>query len=75
MEQVNKPVVYFVGNPRWDTEMFPGHEVAHVTTIDHYVWGCDRVRTSSVLNKFEDGSFETMNTLYKPLKKMDEDDN
>lgn len=75
MEQVNKPVVYFVGNPRFDTEMYPGHEVAHVSTIDHYVWGWDRVRTSSVLNKFEDGSFETLNTVYKPLTKMDEDDN
>lgn len=70
-----KPTVYFIGNPRWDTKMFPGHEVAHVFTIDHYVWGRDRVRTSSVLNKFEDGSFETLNTMYKPLKKMDEDDN
>ena len=46
------------GEPVFDTEMFPGHEVAHVNTTNHYVWGADNVRTSSVLQKFEDGSFE-----------------
>ena len=49
--------------------MFAGHEVAHVNTTNHYVWGADKVRTSSVLQKFEDGSFEIMNTLYKPVVK------
>jgi phosphoglycerol transferase MdoB-like AlkP superfamily enzyme len=63
-----KPVVYFVGEPRWDTELFHGNEVANVRTINHYVWGKDMVRTSVVLNKFPDGSFETMNTIYKPSK-------
>lgn len=63
-----KPTVYYIGDVQWDTEMFPGHEVAHVRTTNHPVWGRNKVRTSSVLNKFEDGSFETMNTLYKPLK-------
>lgn len=65
---MDKPEVLFLGDPRFDTEMFPGHEVAHVRTINHYVWGGDRVRTSSVLKKFDDGSFETMNTIYKPHK-------
>jgi hypothetical protein len=75
MESVKiKPVVYYVGNPRWDTEMFPGHEVAHVHTVDHYVWGRDIVRTSSVLKKFSDGSFETMNTVYRPLPPDEEDE-
>lgn len=64
-----KPIVYFIGEPVFDTEMFPGHEVAHVNTTNHYVWGADKVRTSSVLQKFEDGSFETMNTQYKPVVK------
>ena len=63
----NKPKVYFTGEPKWDTTLFPGHEVAHVRAIDHYVWGNDTIRTSSVLKKFPDGSFETMNTLYVPI--------
>lgn len=63
-----KPVVYFLGQPRWDTEMFPGHEVAHVFTLDHYVWGREAVRTSKVVKKNDDGSFETLNTRYVPYK-------
>lgn len=68
---IDKPVVYYTGNATFDTNMFPGHEVAHVKTVNHYVWGSDQVRTSSVLNKFDDGSFETMNTLYKPYTDME----
>jgi hypothetical protein len=66
-----KPVVYYTGTPRFDTEMYKGHEVAHVHTVNHYVWGSDAVRTSSILKKFDDGSFETMNTLYKPYTDME----
>lgn len=62
-----KPTVHFTGKPVWDTKMFPGYEVAHVKTIDHYTWGRNEVRTSEVLTKFPDGSFETRNTLYVPL--------
>jgi len=65
-----KPTVFFVGTPLFDTEMYPGHEVAHVRTVNHPAWGSDRVRTSSVLNKFDDGSFETRNTMYKPYVEM-----
>ena len=65
--KTEKPVVHFVGNVVFDTSMFEGHEVAHVLAVDHYVWGHDHVRTSTVLKKFDDGSFETRNTLYKPL--------
>ena len=63
---MDKPVVYFTGEARYDDMMFKGVTVAHVRTLDHYVWGADKVRTSKVLNVFPDGSFETMNTLYKP---------
>lgn len=59
----SKPVVYFYGEPIFDTEMYPGHEVAHVHAINHPVWGMGLVRTSSVIKKDDDG-FETMNTLY-----------
>lgn len=68
---MDKPVVYFINDARFDDEMYKGHTVAHVQTINHYVWGNDSVRTSSVLKKFEDGSFETMNTMYKPYKGED----
>lgn len=65
-ESSNKPVVRFIGDVQFDTDMFPGYEVAHVHALDHPVWRQDKVRTSTVLKKFDDGSFETMNTIYKP---------
>jgi hypothetical protein len=64
-----KPVVYFTGNATFDTTRFDGVEVGRVNAVDHYVWGRDVIRTSVVLKKYPDGSFETMNTLYKPLPK------
>jgi hypothetical protein len=71
----SKPVVYFTGEATffdYDTkqtqEELTDNTVASVMATNHYVWGNDRVRTSVVLKKFDDGSFETMNTLYKPLK-------
>lgn len=62
-----KPVVHFIGEARFDTEMFPGSEVAHVYGVDHPILGRDNIRTSEVLRKFSDGSFETRNTIYRPL--------
>lgn len=69
-----KPTVFFIGSPVWDTTMFAGHEVAHVKTVNHYVWGSDNVRTSSVLKKNSDGSFETMNTIYVPYTEKEENE-
>jgi hypothetical protein len=63
-----KPSVFFHGFPVWDTTSYPEHEVAHVYADKHYVWGKGLVRTSSVLEKFPDGSFETLNTIYIPIK-------
>ena len=60
-----KPVVHFVGKPIFDTTMYDT-EVAHVYAEDHYIWGRDKIRTSTVLKKFSDGSFETLNTMYRP---------
>lgn len=65
---MSKPEVQFLGQAAFDTALFPGHEVAHVMAADHPILGRGVVRTSKVINKFEDGSFETMNTLYKPFK-------
>lgn len=62
-----KPVVYFIGVPHfwmWNSK----DEVAGLArVINHPNLGTiDDVRTSKVLNKFRDGSFETRNTVYKP---------
>jgi hypothetical protein len=63
-----KPVVYFIGIPHfwmWNST----NEVAgldHVINHPNLGTAYD-VRTSTVLNKFGDGSFETRNTLYKPF--------
>lgn len=65
-----KPVVTFIGEAVFDSKMYEGHIVAHVRTLDHPTWGNDMVRTSSVLKKFDDGSFETLNTIYKPQKEV-----
>jgi hypothetical protein len=63
-----KPVVYFLGKPEffmWNTI----DEVARLPfVINHPLLGkCRDVRTSTVLAKFSDGSFETRNTVYKPM--------
>lgn len=68
-----KPIVHFTGEALFFN--YYTHElednltkdtVARVNAVDHYVWGKDSVRTSVVLKKFSDGSFETMNTVYRP---------
>jgi len=61
-----KPTVHFTGTARY-TEYSPGQEVAYVQAVNHYLLGKDEIRTSLVLTKFPDGSFETMNTLYVPI--------
>lgn len=63
-----KKVVHFSGQPyfeTWELESGPV-EVAHVYSLDHPRLGRQHVRTSRVLHKFDDGSFETLNTIYKP---------
>ena len=62
-----KPVVHFKGTAffRQRHPELPA-EVAEVFALDHPKLGCMPVRTSEVLQKFDDGSFETMNTIYKP---------
>jgi hypothetical protein len=63
-----KPVVYYLGVPEfymWN----PTDEVARIPfVINHPLLGkAYDVRTSTVLVKFFDGSFETRNTIYKPM--------
>jgi hypothetical protein len=74
---MTKPVVNFYGDVQFfnyydhnDPGVIKENMVAMVRTTNHPVWGRDKVRTSVVQKKFKDGSFETMNTLYKPLKEQ-----
>lgn len=65
-----KPVVYYVGTPRfWNWNDDPTKPVATLPyVVDHPVLGtCVGVRTSIVLQQRNDGTIETMNTIYKPL--------
>lgn len=65
--KIEKPVVHFIGEPHywmWDAK----NEVASLyVVLDHPRLGaCYNVRTSTVKQKFPDGSFETRNTMYVP---------
>lgn len=84
---MNKPKVRFVGEPVFYTvALSPMHqktygqyadakgyvEYARVYGLDHPILGSTDIRTSIVLKKHDDGSFETMNTLYVPDKEKHE---
>jgi len=63
----DKPIVQFVGEANF-FKYFGGEAlVAMVHTLDHPVWGAEEVRTSRVIKRNEDGSFETLNTRYVPV--------
>jgi hypothetical protein len=73
-----KPIVTFVGEAEFfdrtitdvQKEMYDcdSNEVnqAVVYGLDHPILGTAKITTSVVLYKFDDGSFETLNTIYKP---------
>jgi len=63
----SKPVVHFDGTPFFYIGS-AGFEHAKVQGLDHPILGKDIIRTSMVLQKFEDGSFETFNSVYVPVK-------
>lgn len=63
----DKPIVRFRGEPSFfEYRGQEGNLVAMVRACDHPVWGSQTVRTSLVVQKNEDGSFETLNTRYIP---------
>jgi hypothetical protein len=83
----DKPTVRFLGEPTfYYVELAPMHqkvygqyaddegyvEYARVYGLDHPILGKGDLRTSIVLKKHDDGSFETMNTLYVPDKEKHE---
>jgi hypothetical protein len=67
-----KPVVHYIGEARfYEVEVDDGFaEYARVYGVDHPILGKDNIRTSLVVKKHGGGSFETLNTIYKPLKEQ-----
>ena len=63
-----KPIVHFYGQAHFDTFEHEGGAVtiANVYAINHPRLGNEYVRTSRVIARHEDGSFETLNTIYVP---------
>lgn len=83
----DKPIVRFLGKPIfYAVELAAMHqktygqyadaegyvEYARVYGLDHPILGADDIRTSIVIKKQDDGSFETLNTLYVPDKEKHE---
>lgn len=67
-----KPVVHYIGKAIfYEVEADDGFvEYARVYGVDHPILGKDNIRTSLVVKKFSDGSFETLNTVYRPAKEQ-----
>ena len=74
-----KPIVTFVGEADFFTDFITDEQKelykqdsnentqAVVYAVVHPILGRQRkIFTSIVVNKFDDGSFETLNTIYKP---------
>lgn len=66
-----KPIVHF------EKDTFELHEshggtYARVYAYDHPRLGEEWIRTSLILRDLDDGGFETMNTIYKPVTRSAE---
>jgi len=73
-----KPIVFFTGEAEFFSAFIRDEDkeelnldtneviVAGVHAINHPKLGSLKVRTSVVVKKNHDGSFETLNTIYKP---------
>lgn len=73
----DKPIVHFVGEPRFIVAPYPKEDggewtYARVYGLDHPILGRDSIRTSEVLKINDDGSFETRNTRYVPFRGNDQ---
>lgn len=66
---MTKPIVRFLGEPLF--EEYPQGTVAYVHAVDHPKLGFQSVRTSLIVHKNDDGSFETRNTIYTPYKEQE----
>jgi len=61
-----KPIVEYEGDAFfYDHNGNPEWPVASIYALDHPVLGSRYVRTSVILNKHDNGDFETLNTIYR----------
>jgi len=64
---MSKPIVEYQGTAIFEDRIYGDAivEVAHVFAIGHPVLGSQAVRTSVVVEKHNNGDFETLNTFYR----------
>ena len=62
-----KPVVHFIKGTESFYEAGPDMKMARLRALDHPIYGAEIIRTSLIVKEHDDGSFETLNTIYKPL--------
>ena len=67
-----KPIVHYDGEPMF-VQVYNSDYYASVFALDHPKLGRGWVRTSKVISRNSDGSFETRNSIYVPAK--DKSDN
>ena len=67
-----KPIVHYDGEAMF-LQAYDSSYYASVFALDHPVVGRGWVRTSNIVSKSGDGSFETLNTIYAPAKKVYEE--
>lgn len=66
-----KPIYYFIGEAKFTKWQDTDKLVAHVEVEGGHPCGSSYVRTSHVLYVFDDGSFETRNSIYVPISNME----
>ena len=62
-----KPVVHFIKGTESFFDAGPDMKVARLRALNHPTLGAEIIRTSIIVKEHDDGSFETLNTIYKPL--------
>lgn len=62
-----KPVVHFIKGTESFFDAGVDMKVARLRCFNHPIYGADIIRTSLIIKEHDDGSFETLNTIYKPL--------
>lgn len=64
-----KPTVLFTHDTVYGEPNIQGGGRGYVRALNHPRLGNCDVHTTVILEIFEDGSFETLNTIYKPVER------
>jgi len=67
---MTKPIVRFIAPADFFVHTYDNDEeveMAFVYAVDHPRLGSANIRTSMIINLNDDGSFETLNTIYVPI--------